>query len=213
MIRVMIVDDQTVICEGLKVLLNADPEIEVLATAYDGAEALRKAGQHELDVVLMDLNMPVMNGIHATRELRESHPQVKVLVLTTYAQDDWVIDAIRAGAKGYLLKDSHRDEIVGAIKDVMAGKSHIDDDVAEKVLHFVRRGRTRPAEAVDLGLTNRELQILKLLAKGKTNQEIAGELFLALGTVQNYVSNIFVKLNVNDRTQAAAFAWREGLVE
>lgn len=213
MIRVMIVDDQTVICQGLKVLLNADSEIEVVATAYDGAQALRKAEQFELDVVLMDLNMPVMNGIHATRELREHHPEVKVLVLTTYAQDDWVIDAIRAGAKGYLLKDSHRDEIVAAIKEVMAGKSHIDDDVAEKVLHYVRRGRTRPAETIDLGLTHRELQILKLLAHGNTNQEIAAELFLALGTVQNYVSSIFVKLNVNDRTQAAAVAWREGLVE
>jgi len=211
MIRVMIVDDQMVVCEGLRVVLNEAPSIEVVAAASNGAEALELFPEAKPDLVLMDLKMPVKNGIAATRELKEISPQTPVLVLTTYDDDQWVFDAIRAGADGYLLKDSHRDLLVAAIEGTYAGQTHIDSTVAGRLFSFVRSGRAPSTEAAS-SLTHRERQILKLLARGDSNSVIAEKLFLALGTVQNYVSSIFSKLDLADRTQAAAFAWQHGLV-
>lgn len=212
MIRVMIVDDQWLVCEGLEAILSADPELEVVATANDGAEALDKLPVARPDVVLMDLRMPVMNGIQATARIADAFPETRVLVLTTYASDEWVMDAIRSGAAGYLLKGTPRDELVRAIKGTAQGATHLDPAVAGKVLERVRHAA--PPEATSLvfaELSERERQVLALLARGLSNQEIANELHLSWGTVRNYVSTILSKLGVEDRTQAALLAQRYGL--
>jgi len=210
-IRIMIVDDQSVVCEGLRAILSTAPHIEVVGVAYDGAEALKQIPDVQPDLVLMDLKMPGMNGIHATRAIREQYPHIRVLVLTTYDGDQWVMDAIRSGADGYLLKATKRDGIIAAIEGTLQGDTHVDPKVAHKLFGVVRGTTARDSSVIKV-LNDREREILNLIAHGRTNAEIADELALAEGTVRNYVSNIFDKLGVNDRTQAAALAWRYGLV-
>ena len=214
MIRVLICDDQTVVREGLAAILSTDDEIEVVGLARNGTEALALTAEDRPDVVLMDLNMPVMNGVQATQRLRRNHPDVRVLVLTTYADEAWVIDAIRAGAAGYLLKDIRRDDLVAAIKGTAEGKSFLDPTIAGKLM---RQMTAEPVvRSVDTGqveaLTERELEVLRLLAQGYNNPEIAQKLHLAAGTVRNYVSTILQKLDVEDRTQAAVVALQRGLI-
>jgi DNA-binding NarL/FixJ family response regulator len=214
MIRVLIVDDQTVVREGLAAILSTDPEIEVVGLAGDGQEALALVAEVQPDVVLMDLKMPVLNGVQATQRLRRSHPDVYILVLSTYAADQWVFDALRAGAAGYLLKDTRRDELIAAVKGTAQGKSYLDPSVAARVMQqAVARPAPGPAEQPIEPLTKRELQVLHLLTKGYSNPAIAQQLHLARGTVRNYVSTILQKLGVSDRTQAAVEALRRGLVK
>ena len=214
MIRVLICDDQTVVREGLAAILSTDDEIEVVGLARNGEEALALTATDRPDVVLMDLNMPVMNGIQATQRLRLRHPAVRVLVLTTYADDAWVMDAIRAGAAGYLLKDTRRNDLVAAIKGTAEGKSFLDPAVAGMLMRqMIAEPAARPVDAgqVDV-LTERELDVLRLLAQGYSNPEIAQRMHLAAGTVRNYVSTILQKLGVGDRTQAAVVALQRGLI-
>ncbi|MBI5929633.1 MAG: response regulator transcription factor [Chloroflexi bacterium] len=214
MTRILIVDDQIVVSEGLKAILSATPGIEVVGIAQDGAQALELVATTKPELVLMDLKMPGMNGIHATRKIREQYPDVRILVLTTYVEDEWVFDAIQAGAAGYLLKDSRREDIVNAIQHTMAGQTPVDPAVADKLFALVR-GNARPTSQTSTianELNEREREILQLLARGMSNAAIAERLVLAEGTVRNYVSSIFAKLNVTDRTQAAALAWQHGLV-
>ncbi|MBZ0316391.1 MAG: response regulator transcription factor [Anaerolineae bacterium] len=214
MTRILIVDDQIVVSEGLKAILSATPGIEVVGIAQDGAQALELVPTTKPELVLMDLKMPGMNGIHATRKIREQYPDIRVLVLTTYVEDEWVFDAIQAGAAGYLLKDSRREDIVNAIQHTMAGQTPVDPAVADKLFALVR-GNARPmpqTSTIANELNEREREILQLLARGMSNAAIAERLVLAEGTVRNYVSSIFAKLNVTDRTQAAALAWQHGLV-
>ncbi|HNC09042.1 MAG TPA: response regulator transcription factor, partial [Anaerolineales bacterium] len=163
------------------------------------------------DLILMDLKMPGMNGIEATREIRKKYPHIKILVLTTYDDDEWVFDAIRAGASGYLLKDTPRQKIIEAIRGTIDGKSFVDPVVAGKLLNQVANNQTQPASILTDKLTERELDVLRLLAKGMTNTDIAGTLHLSEGTVRNHVSAILEKLNVSDRTQAAVIAIQHGL--
>lgn len=214
-VRVLICDDQTVVREGLAAILSTDPEIEVVGLAGNGQEALVLAAEREPDVVLMDLKMPVLNGVQATHRLQQSHPGVHVLVLTTYADDQWVLDAVRAGAAGYLLKDTRRDVLVSAIKGTAEGQSYLDPAIAGKVMQQAATSpeqiRQRPPEVE--ALTEREQEVLALLAQGHSNPEIARRLHLAAGTVRNYVSVIFQKLGVSDRTQAAVAAVQRGLVD
>lgn len=214
MTRILIVDDQIVVSEGLKAILGTAPGIEVVGIAQDGAQALDLIPVTKPELVLMDLKMPGMNGIHATRKIREQYPDIRVLVLTTYVEDEWVFDAIQAGAAGYLLKDSRREDIVTAIQRTMAGQTPVDPAVADKLFALVR-GNARPmaqTSTIANELNEREREILQLLARGLSNAAIAERLVLAEGTVRNYVSSIFAKLNVTDRTQAAALAWQHGLV-
>jgi two-component system, NarL family, response regulator LiaR len=211
MIRVLIVDDQTVVCEGLRVILNAAPNIEVGGVAHDGAQALDVIPTVKPDLVLMDLKMPGMNGIHATRAIREQFPDITVLVLTTYDEDEWIFDAIRAGAAGYILKDSPRDDILAAIAEAHRGDAPVDAGVAKKLLRYVRDG-TAPQPDIAAELSAREREVLQYVAHGLSNADIAARLYLAEGTVRNYVSTIRSKLNAADRTQVAALAWRYGLV-
>lgn len=213
MIKVLICDDQYIVTEGLTRILESDPEIEVVDTAYDGAEAVALVAEHHPDVVLMDLKMPNMNGVLATRKIRQQFPEVKVLVLTTYDDDEWIFDAIRGGASGYLLKDTPPPDLIAAIKGTVEGKTYVDPNVAGKVLSSVASKAERTASPAHFSLTERELEILKLLSRGMTNADIAQQLFLTEGTVRNYTSEIFKKLGVNDRTQAAVTAIRFGLVD
>jgi DNA-binding NarL/FixJ family response regulator len=199
----------------LAAILGTDPQIEVVGLAGNGQEVQHLVAETQPDLVLMDLKMPVMNGIQATYRLRRQHPNLPVLVLTTYADDEWVLDAVRAGAAGYLLKDTRRDELIAAIKGTAQGRTYLDPSVAATVMKQAAFG-TGPTSQKPPGveeLTDRERQILHLLAKGYSNPEIAERLHLAAGTVRNYVSAILQKLGVDDRTQAAVFAVQQGLVD
>lgn len=215
MIRVLICDDQTVVREGLAAILGTDPEIEIRGLASNGREALDLVQEAKPDVVLMDLKMPVMNGVQATQHLRRSHPEVRVLVLTTYAEDQWVLDAVRAGAAGYLLKDTRRDALIDAVKGTVEGKTYLDPAIAGKLTRQVSSGPALASSSEQFlaEFTEREQEVLGLLAQGFTNPEIADRLHLARGTVRNYVSGILQKLGVSDRTQAAVVAVQRGLLE
>jgi two-component system, NarL family, response regulator LiaR len=213
MIKLLICDDQYVVREGLKAIFETDTSLQVVGTAADGAEALELIPQLQPDLVLMDLKMPVMNGVQATRRIRQKYPDVKILVLTTYDADEWVFDAIRSGAAGYLLKDSQREALIAAIKDTMAGKTPVDPAVAGKLFAQVVQGTPGPQSALLDTLTEREKDILRLLGAGLSNADIAARLYFSEGTVRNYISSILDKLGVADRTQAAVLALRCGLVD
>jgi DNA-binding NarL/FixJ family response regulator len=177
-------------------------------------EALEKIPTARPEVVLMDLKMPGMNGIQATNELRQRYPEIKVLVLTTYEADEWVLDAIRSGAAGYLLKGTPREALIAAIKGTAEGRTHVDPAVAGKLFSQIARQNLPPANtALVEALSEREREVLRLLARGLSNEEIADKLFLSKGTVRNYVSAVLAKLGVADRTQAALLAVRYGLVD
>jgi two-component system, NarL family, response regulator LiaR len=213
MIKLLICDDQYVVREGLKAILSTDASLQVVGTATDGAEALDLIPKLKPDLVLMDLKMPLMNGVQATRHIHQQYPDIKILVLTTYDADEWIFDAIRSGAAGYLLKDTQREGLITAIKDAVAGKTPVDSAVAGKLFAQVVQGAPRPRSAlVDL-LNEREKEILRLIAEGLTNADIATRLHFSEGTVRNYVSSILDKLEVSDRTQAAVFALRYGLAD
>jgi len=209
--KVIICDDQAIVRDGLAMLLNLEKDIEVVGQAQDGAEAVEQAGQQQPDLVLMDLKMPGMNGIEATRQIRARYPAIKVLVLTTYDDDEWVFDAIRAGAAGYLLKDTPREAVIQAVRGTVAGKSFVDPAVAGKLLGQVAGQQTQPATLITDKLTEREVDVLRLLARGFTNADIAARLHLSEGTVRNHISAILAKLEVSDRTQAAVIAIQHGL--
>jgi NarL family two-component system response regulator LiaR len=209
--KVIICDDQAIVRDGLEMMLKLEPDIEVVGTAEDGAAAVELAAKQKPDLVLMDLKMPIMNGVEATRQIRARYPDVKVLVLTTYDDDEWVSQAIQAGASGYLLKDNPRDEVIKAIRGTVTGKTYLDPSVAGKVLRQASSHQTRPSTLITGKLTDRELEILILIAKGLSNAEISDRLFLSEGTVRNHVSAILAKLGVTDRTQAAVIAIQHGL--
>jgi DNA-binding NarL/FixJ family response regulator len=214
MIRVIVVDDQAVVCDGLEMILGSDPQIQVIAKAYDGDQAVEQVAAKQPDLVLMDLKMPGMNGIQATREIKRRYPQVKVLALTTYGDDEWVFDAIRAGADGYLLKGVKGEELLQAVKGTMEGKTHVDPAVAGKLFQNIARASSAAAPTRFMEtLSERELEILRLIAQGYSNAEIADKLYLTRGTVRNYVSSILEKLAVEDRTQAAILAIQAGLTQ
>ncbi len=213
MIRVLICDDQDVVREGLRAIMSTAPDIEVVGVAADGAQAVEMAQAQCPDVVLMDLNMPVVNGIQATRTIRDRFPSVRVLALTTYDADEWVFDAIRAGAFGYVLKDTPRAELLKAIEGTAAGQTFVDPLVAGKLFTHIASRTVGTDTTIADTLSQREREILRLLAKGLSNTEIAGQLFLSEGTVRNYVSTLFAKLGVTDRTQAAVIALRHGLAD
>jgi DNA-binding NarL/FixJ family response regulator len=213
MIRVLICDDQAIVCEGLSKILSTDAEIEVVGTAQDGAEVVEMVSQTQPDLVLMDLKMPGVNGIIATRKIHEQFPSVAVLVLTTYDDDEWVFDALHSGAAGYLLKDTPPKNLIESIKGTVAKKVFLDPAIAGKILDDYQRRPAANPPSTNFRLSERDQELLKLLACGLTNAEIAQQLFLSEGTVRNYTSELFKKLNVSDRTQAVVAALRYGLVD
>lgn len=210
--RVVIVDDQRVIREGLATIVGGFPDADVVGLAGDGVEALDLVAEEAPDVVLMDLRMPRLDGVGATRAIRESHPGTAVVVLTTYADDESVLAALSAGAAGYLTKDAARDDIRRALEAAIAGQSVLDPSVQATLVRAARHGTTRPAVLPD-GLTEREAEVLALIAAGLSNPEIATRLFVAEATVKTHVNRIFAKTASRDRAQAAVYAHRHGLVD
>jgi len=212
MFKILICDDQEIVCEGLQTIINADADLNVVGIAHNGIEALDLIPEIQPDLVLMDLKMPGMNGVLTTRKINETYPDIYVLVLTTYDDDEWIFDAIRSGAAGYLLKDTPPADLIKSIKGTLAGMSFIDPQVAGKLLseYAENFGKSQPPSHYTF--TERERDILTLLSQGLSNTEISEKLFLAEGTVRNYTSVLLKKLGVSDRTQAAILAIRYGLV-
>ena len=215
-VRVLVVDDQTLFREALTTLLGVRDEVEVVGAADDGAQALALVSSLRPDVVLMDLRMPVLDGVATTRRLRVEHPDVQVLVLTTFDGDDEVFPALRAGAVGYLLKDATASRLVEAVLAASRGESVLQPSVAAKVLARMSQlpdlpDSPRPQPLVD-PLTERELEVLRAIADGLSNREAAARLYLSEGTVKNHVTNVLAKLGVRDRTQAALRARALGLL-
>ena len=220
-IRVLLADDQDIIRTGLTIILNHQADIEVIGQAADGLEAVEFAKRLHPDVILMDIKMPRLNGIQATRQIVAALPKTQIIILTTYDTDDWVFDGIRAGAIGYLLKDTSGDNLAEAVRGALRGESQIDPTVARKVLRefqqLTSRRSAAPQPVVEdeplERLTDREEEVLKLLAGGLANKEIAQQLSLSEGTVKNHISAILTKLHANDRTQAVLTALKRGLVD
>lgn len=209
--KVIICDDQAIVRDGLELLLKLEKDIEVVGVAQDGAQAVELVTKAPPDLVLMDLKMPGVNGVEATRQICQAFPGVKVLVLTTFDDDEWVFDALRAGASGYLLKDTPREKVIEAVRGTVTGRSYIDPLVAGKLVNQVASKQEQPLSVITEKLTERELEVLRLIARGFSNADIAERLHLSEGTVRNHVSAIFTRLGVTDRTQAAIIAIRHGL--
>jgi DNA-binding NarL/FixJ family response regulator len=214
MIRVLIVDDQVMVREGFSVLLNAMPDIEVVGEAVDGRQAVREVALRKPDVVLMDIRMPVMNGLEATREIVAADADAKVLVLTTFDLDEYVYQALRSGASGFLLKDASAGQLAEGVRIVASGEALLAPTVTKRLIsEFSRLGTPRaPAQERIGDLTERETEVLVLVAQGLSNGEIAAHLVVAESTVKTHVSRILVKLGLRDRTQAAVFAYEARLV-
>jgi len=213
-IRVLIADDQRVVREGLNLLLRLLPGIEVVGTASDGQEALDLVSRLAPDVVLMDLRMPRCDGVEATRRLQQTHPQCRVVVLTTYADDRSVVEALRAGARGFLTKDAGADEIQRAIEAVVAGRAAIDPAVQHHLVAVISSGpapELSPRPSLPDGLTVREAEVLSLIAQGLSNAEIAAQLVVTEATVKTHINHVFMKARVRDRAQAVTYAYRHGL--
>ena len=214
-IRLLLVDDQRLLRDGLRTLMELEDDLEVVGEADNGQEALLLYERLLPDVILMDVRMPVFDGVTSTRLLIERWPNARVIILTTFDDDEYVFDGLRAGARGYLLKAVSAEELAGAIRTVAAGGALIDPSVTRKVMaEFSRMGRKAQPVTPKLvePLTDREKEILQLIGNGYTNKEIAGRLFLAEGTVKNYVTNILGKIEARDRTQAALKAREMGLL-
>jgi DNA-binding NarL/FixJ family response regulator len=209
--RVLIADDQTLFRTGLARLLDEDPRVDVVGQAVDGADAVKQALKLKPDVVLMDLKMPNVDGVEATRQIRAQLPEMKILILTTFDADNHVLQALEAGVSGYVLKDSLSEAIITSIQAVVSGERVMAGAVANRVLDMLT-GAATPKEFYD-GLTTREVEILKLLAAGMANKQIAYRLKISEKTVRNHVSNMYQKLNIYDRSQAVLYAVRKGLVE
>jgi DNA-binding NarL/FixJ family response regulator len=208
MIRVVVVDDQLVMREGLVALLDLVDDVEVVGDAGDGSAALELLASRTADVVLMDLRMPVMDGVEATRRIAADHPDVAVVVLTTYADDESIAAALQAGARGYLTKDAGRAEISAALRAVAAGQSTFDAAVSRRIVAAMTSPASVPPPA---GLTAREAEVLALIAQGLGNADIAGILFIGETTVKTHINNLFAKINVRTRPEAIRYAYRHGL--
>jgi DNA-binding NarL/FixJ family response regulator len=212
-IRLLLVDDQRLMLEGLETLLELEPDLNVVAQAEDGEEALTAYADTQPDVVLMDIRMPKMDGVEATRRLCQRWPNAKVMILTTFDDDEYVFEGLRAGAVGYMLKAASGTELARAIRTIAEGGALIEPSIARKVIsEFARLKPAKPAAALAEPLSEREQEIIVHLAQGLTNREIANRLHLAEGTVKNYVTAILQKLNVRDRTQASLRAQELGLL-
>lgn len=212
-IRILLVDDQALFREGLRTLLAVQPDFEIVGEAANGQEAVQLAARLHPTVVLMDLHMPVLDGVAATRQLCKTQPGCKVIVLTTFDDDEYVFEGLRAGAIGYLLKDTPSEKLIEAIRAAQRGESFLQPSIAAKVVaEFARLSKPVASQPLIEPLSERELDVLRLLATGASNKEIAAQLFIAEGTVKNHITNILGKLGVSDRVQAALKARDLGLI-
>ena len=210
-ISILIIDDHEVVRQGLKAYLDAQPDFKVVGEASSGEDAVQLAGDYLPDVVLMDLVMSGMGGVQATRRVKDVTPRTQIVVLTSYHQDEFIFPALQAGAISYVLKDVGMDDLVDAIRKAAQGEAVLHPRVAERVIHEIN-GAKRAVYNPFTELTNREMEILRLIARGLSNSEIADDLVISENTVKGHVSNILSKLHLADRTQAAVFAWEQGLV-
>lgn len=208
LIRILITDDHIVVREGLRTLISTEPGLEVIGEAADGVQAVQLACELEPDVILMDMVMPKMSGLEAIKKIKEECPDARILVLTSFSDDETVFPAIKAGALGYLLKNTSPDRLLNAIREVHQGRPSMSSDIANKLMSELQRRSDLPPTKDPL--TKREMDVLKLIAQGMTNQEIADQLVISEGTARTHVSNILSKLHLANRTQAALFALREG---
>jgi DNA-binding NarL/FixJ family response regulator len=215
MIRVLLVDDQTLVRQGIRLLLEIEPDIQVIGQAANGREAIQQVEALHPEVVLMDVRMPEMDGVAATQEICARFPETGVIILTTFEDDEIVFEGLKAGARGYLLKDISSEEMAEAVRKVAAGEALIQPSITRKVLAEFSRLATaasRPAPPLAEPLTERELEVLHALAHGLSNREIADQLVITEGTVKNHVSSLIAKLEVRDRTQAVLKAQELGLI-
>jgi NarL family two-component system response regulator LiaR len=208
-IRILITDDHAVVREGLRTLIGTEPGMEVVGEAADGVEAVQKACSLRPDVILLDMVMPRMGGLEAINEIKRECPEAQILVLTSFSDDEKVFPAIKAGALGYLLKNTTPERLLNAIRDVHQGKPSLSSDIAKKLMRELQHTSDLPP--TEEPLTAREMDVLRLVAQGLSNQEIAERLVIGEGTVRTHVSNILAKLHLANRTQAALYALREGL--
>jgi two-component system, NarL family, response regulator LiaR len=207
-IRILIVDDHTVVREGLNALFSAEPEMEVVGMASNGREAVELARELNPDVILLDLVMPEMDGVQATRKIKENNPQARILVLTSFAEEHQVYSAIKAGAIGYLMKDTSSDQLIQAIQDTYFNRPALGPEIAKKLMQDIQSGEQQ--SMLENPLTPREIEILQQIAMGKTNQQIADDLVVSERTVRTHVTNILSKLGLTNRTQAVIYALKEG---
>ena len=211
-IRIMIVDDHTVVRDGFSAMLSREPDFLVVGEARNGLEAVERSRDAKPDVVLMDLRMPEMDGVEAMRRIGAENPEIKFIVVTTYDTDEYIFDAISAGAKGYLLKDASRDVLFEAVRGVHRGESLIEPGVAARVLDRLARLSSGEEPHPTAGLSDRELEVLQQMAKGAANKQIAGSLSISESTVKTHVANIFHKLDVSHRTEAVTQAIQRGII-
>lgn len=210
--RVLLVEDQAIVRQGLKVILEQDENINVSHEAENGEEAIAILEKHMIDFIMMDVRMPIMNGIEATRKIKRQWPNIKILILTTFNDDEYTVEALREGANGFLLKTSESKQLIAAVYSCMKGGMTIHDEVAAKVMpRLLHRAKSEPAE--DVPLLPRELAITKLVGEGRTNKEIAKELHLSIGTVKNHVTQILQKTGLRDRTQLAIYAVKHDIAD
>jgi DNA-binding NarL/FixJ family response regulator len=212
-IRVVVVDDQRLFTRGLSGLVDMVPGLEVVGVAHDGAQGVELCRKEEPDVVLMDISMPKMDGISATREIKDLLPQTAVIILTGHEEDEHVFEGIKAGAQGYLLKDSEPEDLARAIRTVYAGNTLIAPDLAQKMLNTFQAGGSGGSRLAPPPLTGRELEVIRALAQGMSDRQIARSLGISEKTVRNHTSNIYRKLHIFDRTQAVIYAVREGVID
>lgn len=212
-IRILLADDHRVLRQGMAQALEAQPDMSVVAQANNGVEAVRLAKTHGPDVALVDINMPEMDGVEATRRMTAVSPQTAIIILTMYRHGDYVVEAIKAGASGYLLKEVELEEVLAAIRAVARGEAVMDPVIAGRVLDELRSPQSVDTQPPEPQLSVRDVEILRLLAKGLSNQEIAGHVHIAEKTVRNRLSLIYRNLDLENRTQAALYALREGLID
>lgn len=211
MIKVAIVDDQKLIIDGLSMMINFEEDMEIIWNASNGEEAILKLETKAPDVVLMDIRMPIMNGVEATKEMLSRKPDIKILVLTTFDEDDYVFESLKAGASGYLLKDVSPDNLIEAIKSVFIGGVVMTPEVASRVVKRISVIDEGAKAKINESLTEREIEISKLISKGMSNKEIADYLYISEGTVKNHLTSILDKLELRDRTQLAIFILKSNI--
>lgn len=206
-IRVLIVDDQPLICDGISKLLEGEKEIQVIGTAYSGEEAIEKANKLKPDIILMDIRMPGIDGIEATKIIKSNNPSIQIIAISVYEEDELVIQMFQAGAVGYILKDISLENLVKAIKNVYRGNAIINPRISRKLLGMLIGDKN-----TDLALTTREIEILREVARGKSNREIGEKLYLSESTVKTHISHIFQKIGVRSRSEAILYAVKRGLI-